>query len=210
VFVRDRDVSNDKVFDEPGDVATVRVSENATTGMGADAGSTGVAMSADGRFVTFTSGASNLAGDTNFSCDANGDTIAVENCPQVFVRDRDADGDGTFDETGEVSMVKASLSTGGVEGDRQSNGPVLSSTGRYVAFESFATNLVEDDTNENCNGASPNCRDIFVRDLQANATVRVSLSGSGDQGDAASGKPSVSADGRFVAIQSRASNLAGT
>lgn len=206
VFVRDRDTDGDQVLDEPGAVATVRVSES-SSGMQANAGSTAVAMSANGRYVAFSSQAFNpVAADGNFSCDMDMNTIP-DNCPDIFVRDRDSDADGIFDEAAQVSTIRASVSSSGVEGDRQSNAPVLSADGSFVAFESFATNLVPGDTNDNCNGSLPNCPDIFVRDLQANTTVRVSLSGSGDQGNAGSFRPAVSAGGRFVGFQSAASNF---
>jgi Ca2+-binding RTX toxin-like protein len=71
--------------------------------------------------------------------------------------------------------------------------------GRYVVFESNATDLVAGDTN----GAT----DIFVRDLQTNTTTRVSAAGDGSQGDALSSQSSISADGRYVVFFSLSSNL---
>ena len=216
VFVRDRNIDDDLTFDEPGEVRTTRMSES-SSGIGGDKSSTSVAISANGRFVAFTSAASNLVDlDMNFFCDVNGDQIYVDNCPDVFVRDRDADPggpDGVFDEPGQVATIRASISTDGVEGDHESGAPVLSSDGRYVVFESRASNLVTGDTNENCmfngGGLPQNCDDIFVRDLLANTTVRVSVSGDGDQGDGGSLRPTVSADGRFVSFHSGASSLVG-
>lgn len=75
----------------------------------------------------------------------------------------------------------------------------ISPDGRYVAFQSHASNLVEADTN----GQS----DIFVHDRLTRITKRVSVSSSGVQGDGWSNDPSISADGRFVAFSSYATNL---
>ena len=135
-------------------------------------------VSADGRYVAFYSLATNLvSGDTNGQKD-------------VFVRDRVL---GT--------TVRVSRSTGGAQGNSGSAMPSISADGRYVAFESAATNLVSGDTN----GAE----DVFVRDLTAGTTTRVSVSGAGVQGSGRSGGASISADGRHVAFTSQATNLVG-
>jgi Tol biopolymer transport system component len=97
------------------------------------------------------------------------------------------------------STVRASVDTTGAEPDGPSAWPALSSTGRYVAFESTATDLVAGDQN----GLS----DVFVRDLDANTTTRVSVSATGGDPDGESHRPSISADGRYVAFSSNASNL---
>ena len=134
------------------------------------------AISGDGRYVAFISFASNLAPqDTNFLED-------------VFVHDR---------ETGTTERV--SVSSDGVEADEFSLHVSISSDGRYVVFETGATNLVADDTN----GAS----DIFVHDRRTGITERVSISSNGIQGDGDSYYPTISADGRYVAFESDASNL---
>ncbi|MBI4200733.1 MAG: PD40 domain-containing protein, partial [Chloroflexi bacterium] len=134
------------------------------------------AISADGRFVAFHSTATNLAAvDTNDRSD-------------VFVHDR---------QTGETTMV--SVSTAGVQGNTTSNSPSISADGRFVAFYSFATNLVAGDTNM--------VGDIFVHDRQAGETTRASVSSGGAQANDSSGEPSISADGRFVAFWSQATNL---
>jgi Tol biopolymer transport system component len=139
-------------------------------------GSFDPALSADGRFVAFVSGASNLVpGDTNGEWD-------------VFVRDR---------RTGATERV--SLGKGEVQGNSWSNSPALSADGRFVAFESYASNLVPGDTN-----VRP---DVFVRDRRTGATERVSLGMDGVQANAFSSDPVLSADGRFVAFWSEASNL---
>jgi Tol biopolymer transport system component len=96
---------------------------------------------------------------------------------------------------------RVSLSSAGAEGDANSNSPDVSGDGRFVAFDSTASNLVGGDTN----GLS----DVFVRDRQTGTTRRVSVSSAGVQGDGDSRGALVSADGRFVAFWSDASNLVG-
>jgi len=133
-------------------------------------------ISPDGRYVAFQSCATNLVpDDTNWEWD-------------VFVHDR---------QTAETTRV--SVSSGGVGGDFHSDYPSISAGGRYVAFLSFATNLVPGDTN--------GCGDIFLHDRQTAQTERVSVSSGGEQGNSTSEYPSISADGRYVAFDSYASNL---
>lgn len=95
--------------------------------------------------------------------------------------------------------IRASVATNGDEGNCYSSDPSISADGRYVAFSSCASNLVSGDTNET--------DDIFVRDVEANTTIRVSLAPNGTQANDVSGSPSISADGRFIAFHSYASNL---
>ena len=100
----------------------------------------------------------------------------------------------TAQETSRVSVDSA-----GVEGDGGSYGRALTADGRIIAFGSLATNLVAGDTN--------GCGDVFVHDLTTGVTERVSVDSSGVEGDSDSGQPSISADGRFVAFVSAATNL---
>ena len=145
-------------------------------GAPADGGSNHPGASADGRYVAFDSSAANLVpGDAN----GRGD---------VFVRDL---------LTGAV--VLASVGSDGSQGDGHSYDAVISADGRFVAFTSEASNLVAGDLN----GAS----DIFLRDLAAGTTVRVSVDAAGGEGNGPSLWPSVSADGRSVAFESAATNL---
>jgi len=138
-------------------------------------------VSDDGRFVVFESLATNLVpGDTNGTFD-------------IFVRDR---------QTGTTERV--SVASDGSEGNATSyssndHGPDISADGRYVAFYSYASNLVANDTN--------GVGDIFVRDRQAETTVRVSVASDGSQGNGYSFEPAISGDGQFVVFQSFASNL---
>ncbi|MBW6468552.1 MAG: cell wall-binding repeat-containing protein [Coriobacteriia bacterium] len=137
-------------------------------------------VSADGRYVAFQSGASNLvANDSNATID-------------VFVRDRQA---GT--------TVRASVASGtpGAQANAVSANPAISANGRFVAFDSSATNLVSGDSNAR--------NDVFVRDLQTNTTTRVSLAHNSTTQATGGGSrnPSISADGRYVAFESMATNL---
>jgi Tol biopolymer transport system component len=154
---------------------TERVSV-ATGGAQGNNSSTYPAISADGNWVVFTSVASNLvAGDTNGASD-------------VFVRDLVS-----------ATTERASVATGGAEGNGASGGPVISADGRYVAFLSTATNLVSGDTN--------GFMDIFVRDRSSGTTERVSVATGGAQENSDSFDSWISADGRYVAFESAASNL---
>lgn len=93
----------------------------------------------------------------------------------------------------------ASKAGDGTLGNARSGSPSLSTDGRYLAFASFASNLVANDTNES--------QDIFVRDRLTGQTTRVSVAGDGTEGNAASFNPCISADGRFIAFDSDANNL---
>jgi len=155
--------------------ATTRVSVGAGNTQG-DGRSFIPALSADGRYAAFYSDASNLvAGDTNGARDA-------------FVRDL---------QTGETTRVSISSSGGEANGD--SFAPAISSDGRYVAFASSASNLVDGDTND--------ANDVFVRDRQSNTTARVSVGFDGSQANGGSDQPSLSGDGRLVAFTSAATNI---
>ncbi len=144
-------------------------------------------ISADGRYVAFTSSASNLvAGDTNNRAD-------------VFVVDRDADGDGVFDEAGDLTTTRVSVAGDGTQGDGLSSNPAISADGGHVAFSSIATNLVSGDTNR--------AADVFVHDRAPGATTRVSVASDGTQATGFSSSPDISADGRHVVFQSTAGNL---
>jgi uncharacterized repeat protein (TIGR01451 family) len=139
-------------------------------------------VSADGRFVAFASLSDNLVPeDTNVSSD-------------IFVRDR---------RTGTTQRV--SVSTTGRQANRDSGvfngmgGPSISADGRYVAFDSEASNLVRGDTN----GAA----DVFVHDRLTGTTERVSVASGGTQANAGGTEPDISGDGRFVAFASFSDNL---
>ncbi|HET6497915.1 MAG TPA: hypothetical protein VFH17_02530, partial [Coriobacteriia bacterium] len=104
-------------------------------------------------------------------------------------------------QTGSIARVSVGGGTPGTEANGPSFNPSISGDGRYVAFESLATNLVA--------GDSRGYRDIFVRDRVAGTTVRVSVATGtpGAEANAGSENPAISADGLFVAFDSNATNL---
>ena len=165
VFVHDR---------QTGETTLVSVSSE---GMQGDYHSGSPSLTPDGRYVAFSSGATNLVFPNDSSLYSD-----------VFVHDR---------QTVETTRVSVSLTGGG--GDSDSRAPSISSVGRYVAFESFASNLVPGDT--------PGNKNIFVRDHTMGQTTMVSVSSEGVQGNGLSRFPSISAEGRYVAFQSTADNL---
>ena len=148
-----------------------------SSGVGGDAVSFGTSMSPDARYVVFTSAATNLvAGDTNGADD-------------VFLRDRLL---GTTE--------RISLGAGGVQGNDDSVYGRVSADGRYVAFQSEASNLVPSDTN--------GFTDIFMRDRLLGQTERISL--TSQQGQATGGSshlPGMTQDGTGVVFTSFAQNL---
>jgi Tol biopolymer transport system component len=155
-----------------------------SSGAAADGSSEAVEITADGRYVVFWSWGANLVtGDTNGKED-------------VFRHDR---------VTG--ATIRVSIHSNGVtEGNWASFGPDISDDGRYVAFYSYANNLVDDDTNK-CPWPLATCRDVFVHDVWTGTTTRVSESSSGAQGDKHSTYPALSADGSWVAFESGATTL---
>ena len=95
--------------------------------------------------------------------------------------------------------ARVSVDSGGVQSNGESFLPTISADGRYVAFYSDASDLVSGDTNGE--------RDVFVHDRQTNTTTRVSINSSGAQSNGFSYFASLSADGRYVAFYSDATNL---
>lgn len=148
-------------------------------GATANARSSWGSLSADGRLVAFLSEATDLVlGNPPFSI-------------QVFVRDRHTN-----------AIELASRDDAGAIGDGNCiDRPVLSADGRFVAFASWASNLVANDTNDTS--------DVFVRDRQAGTTERVSVASSGVEADSSTRWPALTPDGRFVAFMGPASNLWG-
>lgn len=133
-------------------------------------------ISAGGRYVVFESDATNLVGgDTNGRRD-------------VFVYDR---------HTGVIRRV--SVANGGVQANRDSAMPYISSDGRFVVFESLATNLVAGDTN--------NATDIFLHDRVDSSTRRISLAAGGSEGDGPSTLASIAGDNSAVVFRSFSANL---
>ena len=95
--------------------------------------------------------------------------------------------------------MNISVDSAGAQADLDSFTPMLSANGRFVAYTSFADNLILGDLNEGS--------DVFVRDLQANTTERVSEYTGHYEGEGDSLRPSISADGRYVAFDSDDWNL---
>lgn len=139
------------------------------------AGGIGI-ISADGRYVVFESDASNLVpNDFNNHFD-------------VFVRDMQL---GTTERVSETSA--------GIDGNGDSSWAVISRDGRFIAYESDASNLVPGDTNLSS--------DVFVFDRKTRLTVRVSNTHLGAEGNAGSFAPAINGDGRQIGFFSHASNL---
>jgi Tol biopolymer transport system component len=99
------------------------------------------------------------------------------------------------------STVRVSVGARSAQANADSFATAITPDGRYVVFESDATNLVPRDTNKH--------RDVFVRDTKTGRTRIVSVSSRGSQANGASGSATISANGRYVAFDSEATNLAG-
>ncbi len=157
------------VFDRvTGETKRVSIS---TAGVEGNRDSTNPAISADGRFVAFESGADNLVtGDNNGTND-------------IFLHDL---------QTGITSRI--SVSAAGVEGDQSSYTPSVSADGRYIAFASYAENLVAGDSNGN--------EDIIVHDRLTGINEIASKASDGTQSSSYSENPAISSDGNFVAFHS--------
>ena len=220
---------------------TERVSINAAGIEGNQFSGNGVSVSNDGRFVAFSSGATNLVpGDTNGTSDVfirdrtlsttilasvdsagaqgglwsyypslsgNGRVCAFQSASSFDPADTNGFDDVYVrDLTTGITSIASASSTGAI-GDSYSGLPAVSGNGRFVAFESRATTLVPNDTNQQY--------DIFVRDLQSGTTTRVNVGASGAQAtggaqgfSSMSRRPAISVDGRYVAYESGAINLA--
>ncbi|HVL91241.1 MAG TPA: hypothetical protein VM841_13490, partial [Actinomycetota bacterium] len=96
---------------------------------------------------------------------------------------------------------RASVPVSGVDSapGRSSFNPAVSFDGRFVAFDSDSPALIEHDRNDHA--------DVFRFDRRSGTVERVSVSSGGSEGNAGSYDPAMSADGRFVAFASSASNL---
>jgi Tol biopolymer transport system component len=132
-------------------------------------------ISSNGRYIAFTSDASNLVpNDTG--------------CRDIFLYDRKT-----------KTIEKVSIGIGKAFSNGYSYHPSISSDGRYVAFASDASNLVSNDTN--------NKTDIFVYDSSVQLIERVSISSMNEESNGNSYQPSISSTGRYVVFVSEASNL---
>ncbi|MCB0353408.1 MAG: PD40 domain-containing protein [Bdellovibrionales bacterium] len=137
-----------------------------------------ISSSADGSLIVFSSDATNLVpNDDNDLSD-------------IFLVDRSGESN---------TIARLSVGLGSSEADGDSRNPVLSADGKFVAFESDATNLVAGDDN--------NVTDIFVYSIDDETIERVSLSFGGGDADGASTAPSISNDGQYVVFQSVATDI---
>lgn len=149
---------------------------DASSGIQGNGDSGAPSISDDGRYVTFWSEASNLvAGDTNSVRD-------------VFVRDLQSS-----------TTTRVSVDSLGTQADNESYVPIISGNGRFVTYQSTATNLVVNDTNGK--------RDVFVFDRETGGTIRVSVGASGIQANDNSYVPHINMTGTAVVFDSEASNL---
>jgi Tol biopolymer transport system component len=180
----DTNGSTDVFVRELGSGKTKRVSLSATGAQG-DGASVAGSVTPDGRFVAFSSRATNLVpGDSNGYAD-------------VFVRDRTA-----------KTTVRVSVSSTGEQGGEYENGSSaassggsISADGRYVVFDSEAANLTEADDQGDW--------DVFLHDRVTGATTTVSVSSSGAPGSLWDGNGQISTDGRAVVFESDSLNLPG-
>lgn len=129
------------------------------------------AISADGRYVAFASGAASLVNnDTNERSD-------------IFVYDR---------ETGE--MTRVSVASDGTEANDDARNPAISADGRYVAFESVANNLVSDDPNYDSDVF------VHDRQTGQTVRVSAELDNVAEESGYGARSPVISSDGRYVAF----------
>jgi Ca2+-binding RTX toxin-like protein len=178
----DSDGANDIFVKDLLTGTVIRASETAAgdEGSATPVGAIDAAISADGRFVVFESGATNLvANDTNGKTD-------------VFLKNL---------ETGAITRVSTSTSGAQAGAGVDDSSISVSADGRYVSFTSASTNLVTGDTN--------GLTDVFVKDTQTGQLTRVSTSAGGVQGNGNASDARLSADGKFVVFESSANNLAG-
>ena len=168
-----------QIFVSDRNTGTIRCVSLNSNGRQGDQDSLAPSISADGRFIAFTSIATNLAGN---QCD-NGFN-------QIYVRDRTS---------GTTRCV--SVNSNGHEANQHSDASSISADGTLIAFDSAAANLAGNKCDNGFNH-------IFVHDLTTGTTTCVSVRTNGEEGNGDSFDPSISADGRVVVFQSTATNFA--
>jgi hypothetical protein len=170
----------------PASSQIVRVSVS-TAGAEANGPSGPPSISGNGRYVVFASTATNLvAGDTNGVSD-------------IFLRDRDTDADGIFDEAGAVATTRLSVASGGAQADGASIEPAITPDGRYVAFVSLATNLAA--------GGSGGLAQVYRLDRTSGEIVRISQDDTGGPALTHSREPAIAHSGDVVVFLSSASDI---
>jgi len=147
------------------------------------------ALSADGRRVAFISLADDLLMHPE---DDNNDTS------DVFIYS-----------VADRIIRRVSVSSLGEEGNAVSDNPSLSESGRYVAFYSFADNLIANDENECTDDTNKkrSCTDVFRHDIETGETIRVSVSALGEEGNNDSSCSGITSDGQAIVFYSFATNL---
>ena len=142
--------------------------------------------SADGRFVLFTSDADNLVAASSNATPAVSGLLPPLN---AYLRDRS---------NAVTTLISVNLA-GSNGGNGRSFPGGISSNGRYVLFETSASDLIPGDTND--------ASDVLVRDLEAGTNMLVSVATNSLPGNGASDSAVMTPDGRYVAFASAASNL---
>ncbi len=156
-----------------GVITRVAIASDGTVG---NLNSSAPSISSDGRYIAFVSSANNLvSGDDNGVAD-------------IFVHDRETR------QTALVSIASESAFSNGASSE-----PSISFDGRYIAFVSLGTNLVNGDTNT--------VADVFVYDRGTGETSLVSVASNGTPSNGNSSAPSISSDGRYVAFASESTSF---
>jgi len=164
------------VFARDRQTGTTTLISISSTGVAGNGRSFDPSITPDGRLIVFSSAATNLVSD-----DTNGEE-------DIFVHDRQT-----------AMTTRVSLATNGDQSNGQSVYADISADGRYIVYETYASNLVVGDTN--------GVPDVLLHDRQTGDTTRVSVNMSGTQGNNKAYLASISVDGRYVAFVSLASNL---
>ena len=187
----DTDVENVYVYDRERRKVQLISRRSGRNGAGANGASFTASLSSKGRLVAFETEATNLGGPLQ--------TNPIEFDTNVYVYDR---------ERRTTRLVsRRSQGAGGEGGDDTSGDPFISANGRFVGFETAATNL------GGPLGTTAGASNIYVYDLERRKVAllsRQSQADGGDGGDAESDDPTLSANGRFVAFETDARNLGGT
>ena len=172
----------DDVFMRDTQTGTTTLVSVSTGGAAGDGYSNEPDMSADGRYVVFDSSSKTF------------DVDDVGIYSDIFLRD-----------TVNGTTTRINLPVSGTYANSSSVSPAISADGRYIVYQSAASNLVPNDTNDNW--------DVFLFDRQTSATTRVSVTSAGEQGTGGLGtsgaaSPSISADGRYISFTAGFTNLA--
>ncbi|HSH02532.1 MAG TPA: hypothetical protein VLL52_08440 [Anaerolineae bacterium] len=134
-------------------------------------------VSADGRYIVYSSKAANLVPNDD------------NNVADIFLYDKN---------NGQIDRI--SVTSAGEQANGTSEAPTISADGQHIAFVSYATNLVPDDTNA--------VQDIFWHNRQTGTTTRISTAADGSNANGMSIQPRLAANGRYLTFSSSATNLA--